>query len=56
MQRAALGQHAPKQSVVSYVWIRDDSAKKYTNKICRDNVSHPLYIPMLAFGVAKGTA
>ena len=23
--------------------------KKYTNKICRDNVSHPLYIPMLAF-------
>ena len=22
---------------------------KYTNKICRDNVSHPLYIPTLAF-------
>ena len=28
---------------------RDGSAKKYTNKICRDNVSHPLYIPTLAF-------
>ena len=28
---------------------RDGSAKKYTNKICRDNVSHPLYIPALAF-------
>ena len=30
-------------------WSRDGSAKKYINKICRDNVSHPLYIPMLAF-------
>ena len=28
---------------------RDGSAKKYTNKVCRDNVSHPLYIPTLAF-------
>ena len=35
---------------------RDDSAKKYTNKICRDSISHPLYIPTLAFGVAKGIA
>ena len=26
----------------------DGSAKKYTNKIRRDNVSHPLYIPTLA--------
>ena len=23
---------------------RDSSAKKYTNKICKDNLSHPLYI------------
>ena len=29
------------------------SAEKYTNKICRDNISHPLYIPTLAFGVAN---
>ena len=36
-------------------WSRDGSAKKYTNKICRDNVSHPLYIPMLAFWVAVHT-
>ena len=30
---------------------RDGSAKLilYTNKICRDNLSHPLYIPMFAF-------
>ena len=30
-------------------WSRDGSAKKYTNKVCRDDVSHPLYIPTLAF-------
>ena len=36
-------------------WSRDGSAKKYTNKICRDNVSHPLYIPTLAFWVAMHT-
>ena len=36
--------------------LKDDSANKYTNKICRDNVSLPLYIPTLAFGVAKETA
>ena len=30
-------------------WSRDGSTKNYTNKICRDNVSHPLYIPTLAF-------
>ena len=30
-------------------WSRDGSAKKYTNKIYRDNVSHPLYIPTVAF-------
>ena len=36
-------------------WSRDGSAKKYIDKICRDNVSHPLYIPMLAFWVAMHT-
>ena len=36
-------------------WSRDGSAKKYTNKVCRDNVSHSLYIPTLAFGVAIHT-
>ena len=35
-------------------WCRDGRTKKYTNKICRDNLSHPLYIPMLAFWVAMG--
>ena len=30
-------------------WSRDGNAKKYTNKIYRDNLSHPLYIPTLAF-------
>ena len=30
-------------------WSRDGSAKKYTNKVCSDNVSHPLYISTLAF-------
>jgi hypothetical protein len=28
---------------------REGSAKKYTNKICRDNRIHGLYIPTLAF-------
>ena len=36
-------------------WSRDGSAKKYTNKVCRDYVSHPLYIPTLAFWVAMHT-
>ena len=26
-------------------WSRDGSVKKYTNKICRNKLSHPLYIP-----------
>ena len=30
---------------------RDARAKEHTNKICRDNLSQPLYIPMLAFSI-----
>ena len=26
-----------------------NGVSKYTNKICRDNVSHPLYIPLILF-------
>ena len=40
------------QETVHEGWSRDASAKKYTNKVCNDNVLHPLYIPTLAFWVA----
>ena len=37
-------------------WSRDGRVKKYTNKICSwDNLSHPLYIPTLAFSILTCT-
>ena len=38
------------KNIIKYKELsRDGSANKYTNKICRDNLSYPLYIPTLAF-------
>ena len=44
--------HVPNLIIITSIKIegwRDGSAKKHTFKIYRDNLSHPLYIPTLAF-------